>query len=333
MPEPATPPEPDNEFAKDLAEAFAADEENENPTLPDPKAPADDAKKPEDPKKPEEEPKKDEPAKPEDPKKPEAATPAPAADEKKPEEGAEPKKDPAAPAKPEEAEAPKPLTKEDAVSIFRDIRIEERTSGQAVETATKDVLDAYYPEGLSNVLVDQKSGKELKTPQDVVDASGGDMPIEEATQWLMNEQYKLDKSVAKIKDDARAVAETTVNFKRDSITALQKYEPLFKAYPKLQEKTFNRLMKLVKADDKKGVILTAPDVLEFYDDALEPYQLAYEHATKQSATNNTPEPKKDEPAKPGAEDRLEEAGDGGVTPPDDPNDFAQQVSKELAKGM
>jgi hypothetical protein len=35
-------------------------------------------------------------------------------------------------------------------------------------------------------------------------------------------------------------------------------------------------MKQVKADKEKGVILSAPDVMEHYDDYLEPYQQAYE---------------------------------------------------------
>jgi hypothetical protein len=48
-------------------------------------------------------------------------------------------------------------------------------TGRALEDTTNEVMDAYYPDGLSNTLVDQASGKELKTPQDVVDASGGNM--------------------------------------------------------------------------------------------------------------------------------------------------------------
>lgn len=280
-----------------------------------------------DPPKPAEEPKKDEPVTP--PAKKEETPPAPAADANKPEEGAKPPETPAAPAEPEEA---KPLTKDDVTSIISNLRTDERNSGKEIENATSEVLEAYYPDGLSNTLTTPE-GKKLETPQDVVDASGGEMSTEQAAQWLLNEQYKLDQEVSRIKDDAKRIAETTVNFKRDSINALRKYEPLFKAYPKLQEKTFNKLMKLVKADEKKGVILSAPDVMEHYDDYLEPYQLAFEHSTQQSATNSVPPPETPPAPKPGAEDRLDEGGDGGVSAPDDPNDFAQQVGKELAKGI
>lgn len=284
---------------------------------------------PETPPKPGEEPKKDEPAKPEEAKKPEEATP-PANDEKKPEEGVEPPKAPETSSAPEE---PKPLTKDDVTSIIKNIQSEERTSGQALETTTNEVLEAYYPDGLSNVLVDEKTGKELKTPADVVAVTNGEMSTEEAAQWLMNEQYKLDQDVTRIKSDARNIAETTLNFKRDSVAAVQKYEPLFKAYPALQEKVFNKLMEQVKADVKKNVILSAPDVLGHYDFYLEPYQQAYEYATRQSATNSVPPPETPPAPKPGADDRLDEGGDGGATPPNDPTDFAQQVSKELAKGI
>jgi hypothetical protein len=70
--------------------------------------------------------------------------------------------------------------------------------------------------------------------------------------------------------------------------------------------------------------------MEHYDDYLEPYQQAFEYSFKQPATNST-DP---EPPKPTAEDRMDISGDGGASDDsDDPNDFAQQVSKQLAKGL
>jgi hypothetical protein len=324
---------------KDFDEAFKGfGEEPEQPAVtpptdpsnPTPPAPAA-ATPPED-----EEPNKDDKTPPADPdKKEEEPVTPPANPEKKPEEPAKPPENPETP--PAAPEAPKPLTADDVTAIIQNIRTDERTSGKELENTTKEVMEAYYPEGLSNVLVDQTSGKELRTPADVVAASGGEMSTEDAAQWLMNEQFKLDQNIAKINNDAKAIAETTVNFKRDSVAVLQKYEPLFKAYPHLQNKTFTKLMKLVKSDTEKGVVLSAPDVMEFYDDALEPYQQAFEYATKQSATNPTPAPGTPgapaTPPTPGQDDRLDEGGDGGTSEVDDPNDFAQQVKKELAKGL
>lgn len=283
-----------------------------------------------DPPKPAEEPKKDDATPSEKPKEGEEGATPPADPAKKPEEGAEPPKDPETPPAPEES---KPLSKEDVTAIIRDIRTEERTSGQALEETTKEVLEAYYPDGLSNTLVDQTSGKELRTPQDVVDATNGEMNMEQAAQWLMNEQFKLDQQVTKIKSDAKEIAETTLKFKQDSVDVLTRYEPIFKAYPQIQEKIWKQYSKLIKADEAKGVVLSAPDMREFYDTVLEPYRMAYEYQSGQSATNPTAPatPPAPEPPKPGADDRLDEGGDGGVTAPNDPNDFAQQVSKELAK--
>lgn len=312
-------------------EAFKGLEDSSTPT-PTPPASAEPPK--EDPK-PAEEPKKDEQP-PADPEKKEEDA-APTGDAAKPQEDPKPAEDsketPETPPAPEE---PKPLTKDDLQSVINDIRTEERTSGQALETATNDVIEAYYPKGLSNVLVDQNTGKELRTPDDVVAATNGEMSTEEAAKWLMNEQYKLDQEVAKIKSDAKTIAETTLKFKQDGVAVLQRYEPLFKAYPQLQQKIWNQYEKLVKADKEKGVILSAPDMQEFYDTVLEPYQMAYEHANGQPATNPNPPANPQAPAAPAtpsAEDRLDEGGDGGATPPDDPNDFAQQVKKELAKGI
>lgn len=283
------------------------------PPAPAPVAPKEEAKPNE---QPVETPKEEEPAKPGD---------APKAEENP--------KPPETPATPPVEEAPQPLTKDDVTSIIRNLQISERSSGKELETATNDVLESYYPEGLSNDLVDQNTGKVLKTPQDVVEATNGQMSMEDAAQWLMNEQFKLDREVADIKGKATQIAETTINFKRDSVAALEKYDPLFKAFPMLQEKAFNLMMKQTKVDKEKGVILAAPDVLDLYDTYLEPYQLAYEHSTKQPATNATPAPAAPATPAPGLEDRLDDTGDGGTSPVDDPNDFAQQVKKELAKGF
>lgn len=314
----------DIDHDKEFDDAFKGFGEDPAPATPPAEPPKADPTPPATPPVPQvEEPKKDEQP-PAEPKKDEPATP-PADPAKKPEEGGEAPKAPETPPAPEE---PKPLTRDDITSVIQNIRTEERDAAKAVETATNDVLEAYYPDGLSNTLVDQTTGKELRTPQDVVDATDGQMSLEQAQQWLMNEQYKLDTEIAKIKDNAKQIAETTVNFKRDSVAALTKYEPLFKAYPQLQTKAFNLLMKQVKADTEKGVILSAPDVMDLYDTYLEPYQQAYEFGKGQPATNPTPAP---EPPKPGAEDRLDEGGDGGSsTDVDDPNDFAQQVKKELS---
>lgn len=250
-------------------------------------------------------------------------------DAPKKEEEPKPVETPEAPKEPETPEAPQPLTKDDVTSIIRDLQTSERTSVKELETTTKDVMEAYYPEGLSHDLIDQNTGKVLKTPQDVVDASGGEMSIEQAAQWLMNEQFKLDKQIDEIESNAKKIAETTIAFKRDSVAAIEKYEPLFKAYPHLQKKVFDKLMQNVKADTEKGVILSAPDVMDHYDFYLEPYQQAFEFATKQPATNPVT-PQQPEAPKPGVDDRLDDTGDAGATAVDDPNDFAQQVKKELA---
>jgi hypothetical protein len=276
----------------------------------------------------------EEPKKPEEPVTPPAAPKEGEADADKnkpgdkPEDTGKPADGATPPAAPEE---PKPLTEEGVRSIIQDIQTNERTSTKQLQETTNEVLEAYYPDGLSNVLIDQSTGKELKTPQDVVDASNGEMDIEQATQWLMNEQYKLDTQVNSIKDDAQKIAEQTINFKRDSMAALQKYEPLFKWQPALQRKVWDNLKKQVNSDVDKGVILSAPDVMDFYDFYLEPYQKAFEFSQNKPATN--PTPPAPEPPKPGTDDRLDEGGDGGGgSDSDDPNDFAQQTRKELAKG-
>ncbi|HYG84587.1 MAG TPA: hypothetical protein VD907_06975 [Verrucomicrobiae bacterium] len=263
----------------------------------------------------------------------EEATPQPG-DAPTPQENPKPPETPETPPAPEE---PKPLTEDSLRSIISEIRNEDRTSAQVLEATTQEVLNAYYPEGLSNVLVDE-SGRELRTPADVVEASGGTMSTDEAHQWLINEQYKLDQKVAKIKDDARVIAENTNKFKQDGIAVLQKYEPIFKQWPALQQQVWDAYKEMVKADEEKNVILSAPDMQKFYDLVLDPYRLAYEHAQGQPGTAPVAAPAAPvaapetppAPPTPSADDRLDVSGDGGASPVNDPNDFAQQVAKELA---
>lgn len=320
----------DDGFDKAFNEGFSDDKPaEETPPVTPPADPPKEDPTPE-PNKAPEEPKKDEsqPA----PEAPKEETPPSTEDAPKEEKGSEPAPKTGEEAPKEVPEAPQPLTKEDVASVINNVRLEERNSAKELEASTNEVLEKYYPEGLSNVLTDERTGKELKTPADVVEATNGQMSTEEAAQWLMNEQFKLDKEIAGIKDQARKIAETTINFKRDAIAAVQKYQPLFQKYPHLQEKVYNKLIKQTKVDEKNGVVLSAPDVMEHYDDYLEPYQLAFEHATQQPATNPTP-PATPPPATPSTDDRLDDTGDGGPAPVDDPNDFNQQVRKELAKGI
>lgn len=257
--------------------------------------------KPED--KPEEK-KPDEQAKPDEkPAEDEAPAETPAADEGKPAEV------------PEKPETPAPLTAEQVREIMSEVRTEERNSGKQLEQTEAEILKAYYPDGLTNTLIDKSTGREIKTPQDVVELSNGQMTTEEAAQWLVNEQFRLDRENAEIRRSARELAETNINFERGSKTVLQRYgETVFKEYPHLQERVYKQYMNLVKYDADKGVILSAPDIEEFYDTMLEPYRLAYEYKTRQSAvapTEPAPEQKPAEPPKPTADDRMDISGDSG----------------------
>lgn len=331
------------DFMKALASDFSDEEITENPTN---TPPADEPKK-DDPATPPtppasddkvEEPKKDDPENPADPNKKDEELEIPPADPAKPKED-----DPAAPKDPETPPAPtedepKPLTEEGILRLINQSKLDEQNETKVLQETFGEVMKAYYPDGLSNVLVDQTTGKELRTPQDVVDASGGDMSMEQAAQWLLNKQFELDQSIQDIRKQAAQVTETTVNFKRDTLAAVQKYDALFKAYPdlKLQEKTFDLMMQQVQADVEKGVIIKAPDVMNLYDTYLEPYWKAFEFSQQNPGGAPTPAPAAPTPpapATPTINDRLDEGGDGGESPVDDPTNFAQQVTKELAGGF
>lgn len=274
------------------------------------------------------------PVEPEEGKEP--PVPAPEGEPENPEGEPEEGKDTPEPEEP----AATPLTKEDILSAINDARSEERNSAREIDEATDKILEQYYPDGLSNVLVDGETGKKLQTPQDVVDASGGDMSIEEATKWLMNEQYKLDQNIARIKDDARNLAETNANFRSGVDRVLKKYKDVFEKFPQQQEKIYKAYMKQVKLDNEKDLVLAAPDVEEFYDLFMEPYVLAYGNMKAQeppqgqgspSQQPGTPEPDKPQipDAKPSVDDRLDEPGDVGISGDGeaDPNNADDSLNK------
>lgn len=222
--------------------------------------------------------------------------------------------------------APTPLTADDVRSIISDLRTQERDSGKTLDQAEKEILDAYYPQGLSNVLVDEKSGRELRTPQDVVDLSDGEMTIEEASQWLMNEQYKLDRQIVELKQSARELAETNTNFKQGVTRVLEKYQPIFDKYPQLQRKVYNNYMKTVKMDNEKDLVLSAPDIEDYYADVMEPYVMAFQY--QQTPSTSAAEKPKIPESKQTAADRMDISGDSGSGAAEtDPNDPDSELNK------
>lgn len=263
---------------------------------------------------------------------------APAGAETPPAEEAEapaaPGETPAPPAPVEEQPA-KPLTAEEVRSIVTNIRDEERNSGKELRALEDEVISKYYPEGLSNVLIDEKSGMELRTPQDVVDASGGEMSMEDAAKWLMNEQYKLDKTVSDIRESARELAQTNRNFKDGATRVIERYQYIFDRYPALQGKVYKNYMKAVKMDSEKDLILSAPDIEEYYADFMEPYVMALgAKPAAQAPAQSSPAQAATAPAtipesKQTPEDRMDISGDvgGGDGSDGNPNDPESSLNK------
>lgn len=215
-----------------------------------------------------------------------------------------------------------------------EVRDQERNSAKVLDEAEKEVLNVYYPQGLSNTLVDEETGKEIKSPQDVVDLSKGTMTTEEATQWLLNEQYKLDKQVAEIKSSARELAEVNHNFKQGAVRVLETYKDVFDKFPGLQTKVYKNYMKTVKMDTEKDLVLTASDIEEYYRDFMEPYVMAASFKgsapagvpapAAPPAPEQAPAPSQIPESKQTAKDRMDVTGDGGVgndnkPDPNDPN--------------
>lgn len=243
--------------------------------------------------------------------------PEPETKEEEP-EASEEKSEPEA-KEPVEEEKPETSVKEDLKSILNDIRNEETTSKKEIDSTYNEVIETYYPDGLSNVLVD-KSGEEIKTIEDVIRLSGDTLTAEEAGRWLLNEQQQLNQRIEQEKTKARDIAETNISFVKSSNRVLDRYKDVFTKHPDVQARVYEQFMKTVQMDKQHNIIISAPvDIEEFYSIAL----AGYENAP--TAVQPTPAPKQT------ASDRLDVSGDGGEGEVDDPNDFEQQIRKEFSK--
>lgn len=278
----------------------------------------DDIEEPETPEAPEEAPK--EPTEPE-------AEPKVEGEEQEPVEVVE---------QPQEPVEPKPLTEDNLRSIISELRQEEHDSTKQFDDVYKDIQSRYYPDGISRVLTDTVTGREIRTAQDVIELSGNpDLTIEEAERWRLVAQAKLDSQVAEIEATTRNIAEQTIALDRGAQRVQEKYGELFKAYPALERKITAQYLKTVKIDKDTSAILSAPnDIVEYYDFALEPYQLAFEASKSGNGGGTTPPvaPPVIPPiaTPPNKDDRLDEHGDGGASDDDDdPNDFEAQLRKEF----
>lgn len=217
-------------------------------------------------------------------------------------------------------EAAKPLTADEVRTILADIDTQKRDNDKALADAEQDVIKAYYPDGLPTVLIDEGTGKELRSAQDVVDAAaaqGNEMTIDQAAQWLMKEQATFDKNMADIKQSAKDLAETNYNFKQGIIKVTTDYKDIFEKYPALQAKVYNNYMKAVKIDEKKDLVLTAPDIEDYYRDFMEPYVMAFGYQPKAAPTAApapvaTPAAPAIPESKQTAADRMDIGGDAGT---------------------
>ena len=237
---------------------------------------------------------------------------------------------------PPEPVTPTPLTEDNLRSIISDLRREEYQESSRLNEVMKDVQRRYYPDGISRILTDKATGRELRTAQDILELSNNpELTIEEAERWRLVEQAKLDAQIAEIESSTRNIAEQTIALDRGAKRVQEKYAELFKAYPDLERKVTQQYLKTVNIDQNTKAVLSAPlDIVEYYDTVLEPYRMAFETsqaaAQAPAAPQATPPPAT-APPKPNKDDRLDEHGDGGISTDDtdDPNDFEAQLKKEF----
>lgn len=233
----------------------------------------------------------------------------------------------------EEPTPPAVLTRDDFKSLLNELRTEERASTKQLDAVKSDIESRYYPNGISRVMVDEKTGLAIRTAQDVLDlADNPDLTIEQAESWRLAKQSEWDANVREIEDKIRNIAEQTVALETGTINVMNRYEELFKAAPQLERKLMAQYFKTVSVDKNTNTILSAPvDIEEFFDIALEPYQTAFE-AQKQATTTQQQTTTTPPIQKPSKDDRLDEFGDGaGGSDDDDPDDFEAQLKKEFGR--
>lgn len=202
---------------------------------------------------------------------------------------------------PEEKFVPKEAIKE----ALRELNVETTEASTKRDALKQEVIEKLFPEGIDTQLRDSDGDpitgiedlKKLENPK-----TGELFTDEEAAQWLLSAQQKLNKDREEIENYAVQVAETYLEVQQGAERVQKVYGEILEKDPELADRLVAAYDRTLIKDPKTNIILKAPlDVVEFYEVALsahvkqlEAEKLAAEQAAAEEKKRAEAEAKKRE---------------------------------------
>lgn len=187
----------------------------------------------------------------------------------------EPKaEEPAAKDEPEERYAPKDAIKE----ALKELELESRRDNEVKSQLKDAVLERLYPEGIDRQLRDS-DGDPIRGIDDLMQLenpkTGGLFTEDEAGQWLLSAQQKLNTEVEKMESYAERVVEVDANLRDGANRVEQVYGEILTKHPEVADRIQEQYSKTMVRDPNSGLIIDMPvDIVEFYATALSGYSEA-----------------------------------------------------------
>jgi len=188
----------------------------------------------------------------------------------------------------EEEVAEKHTTKDDIKEALREMEQEKELSAENRNELRSEVIKEMFPDGIDKKLYDS-AGDEIKGIDDVtklINPKTGDyFTDEEAAQWLMDSNKKLNDDVAQLEAYADEIVDTNISLKDGADRVAELYGDVLEQFPEVADKLLDAYSRTLQKDEKTGIITKAPvDVVEFYAMALAPYkELAPQLAAQKQA--------------------------------------------------
>ena len=214
----------------------------------------------------------------------------------------------------------KPATREEIKAALRELDQEKQTASDTRSQLKNEVLETLYPEGIDRQLRDA-DGDPITGIEDLtklINPKTNDyFTDEEAAQWLLGAQQKLNQDIEQMENYAYEVADTNLTLKEGTDYIQEKMGDVLAAFPEVADQLLEAYTATLVKDPKTGVIIKAPvDVVKFYSVALKPYQAQLTAQAEAEAAKKAAEKKAaEEAAKAGQAEREDLSPRGESKPP------------------
>lgn len=204
-------------------------------------------------------------------------------------EGTKKREDGAADDPEDDGEKPvsEPLSKDSIKEALRELNAEDKARTSELGTLKNEVIEALYPEGLDRQLRDS-DGDPITGIEDLTKlvnpATNEYFTDEEAGQWLLSNQQKLNRDIENIEKYAAEVADTHIALRDGTERVKEVYGEFLEKNPDIADELMSAYDATLVKDEKSKLIIKAPvDVVTFYSVALKGHMAAVSKQAEEAA--------------------------------------------------